>query len=294
MNARIRYLGKWELGVLILCGAFVLLTIGAVGEKGRKRAKEVVCQANLRQWSSHFQDYVKQNDGKFYSGCNDQGYWWPLQLPQELQDWKRNRAWFCPMAAKPLMDEHGKSSAMLGIHNAWGIFSAPTSITYGDKTYTMNPNGIAGSLGLNGYLIPLPLPAGQSTVPPRVPPRAITYESGVSAEDGWRNLLDVPQGNTVPMFLEALRFDLWPRPTDPPAESEFAAWTGNLMARCCINRHDGVVNCLFVDGSVRKAGLKELWTLKWHRSFNTAGPWTKAGGAVPSDWPEWIRPFKDY
>jgi hypothetical protein len=41
-------------------------------------------------------------------------------------------------------------------------------------------------------------------------------------------------------------------------------------------------------------GLKELWTLKWHRSFNTAGPWTKAGGVSPEDWPEWIRPFKDY
>jgi len=66
------------------------------------------------------------------------------------------------------------------------------------------------------------------------------------------------------------------------------------MARCCINRHEGTVNCLFVDGSVRKVGLKELWTLKWHKSFNTAGPWTKAGGVSPKDWPEGMMPFKDY
>jgi len=66
------------------------------------------------------------------------------------------------------------------------------------------------------------------------------------------------------------------------------------MARCCINRHEGAVSCLLVDGSVRKVGLKELWTLKWHRSFNTAGPWTKAGGVQREDWPAWIRDFKDY
>jgi prepilin-type processing-associated H-X9-DG protein len=62
----------------------------------------------------------------------------------------------------------------------------------------------------------------------------------------------------------------------------------------CINRHDGYVNGLFLDWSVRKVGLKELWTLKWHREYNTGGPWTKAGGVGPEDWPAWMRSFKDY
>jgi len=45
---------------------------------------------------------------------------------------------------------------------------------------------------------------------------------------------------------------------------------------------------------VRKVGLKELWTLKWSKSFNTAGPWTPAGGVTAADWPGWIRPLRDY
>jgi hypothetical protein len=45
---------------------------------------------------------------------------------------------------------------------------------------------------------------------------------------------------------------------------------------------------------VRKVGLKEFWTLKWNQDFNTAGPWTKAGGVQPKDWPHWMRKFKDY
>jgi hypothetical protein len=49
-----------------------------------------------------------------------------------------------------------------------------------------------------------------------------------------------------------------------------------------------------MDWSVRKVGLKELWTLKWHRESNTAGSWTKAGGVQPEAWPEWMRGFEDY
>jgi len=62
----------------------------------------------------------------------------------------------------------------------------------------------------------------------------------------------------------------------------------------CINRHGGYVNSLFLDWSVRKVGLKELWTLKWSGDFDTAGRWTKAGGVKPEDWPRWMRKFRDY
>jgi prepilin-type processing-associated H-X9-DG protein len=79
----------------------------------------------------------------------------------------------------------------------------------------------------------------------------------------------------------------------PPCETY---WTlnENHWAEVCINRHGGGINCLFLDWSVRKVGLKELWTFRWTESFNTRGPWTKASGVRPEDWPEWMRRFKDY
>jgi hypothetical protein len=49
-----------------------------------------------------------------------------------------------------------------------------------------------------------------------------------------------------------------------------------------------------MDWSVRKTGLKELWTLRWHKNFDVAGPWTKAGGVQRSDWPGWMRKFENY
>ena len=66
------------------------------------------------------------------------------------------------------------------------------------------------------------------------------------------------------------------------------------MNHFCIDRHNGFCNLVFMDWSVRHVGLKELWTLKWNRAFDTNGVWTKAGGALPEDWPAWLRLYKDY
>lgn len=68
MNARAEPLRKGELGVLVLCGVFVLLTLGAVGESGRERAKRAVCLANLRQLTSAWALYADQNDGRIVNG----------------------------------------------------------------------------------------------------------------------------------------------------------------------------------------------------------------------------------
>lgn len=259
-----------DIVIVLVCVTLALMTLGAVGQTGRERAKEVVCQANLRQWRGIFQNYIEEGNGRFPRQQSMTGWYWVTNLRQEHKDWKRMRIWLCPQASTPERAEDGTIQPVPSVFAAWGIYQGAD---YG-------PNGMAGSYGLNGYV----LNVYETT----------TFEGGVSAKQGWRNLLDVPSSECVPLFIDALRFDLWPLYTQSPASSEFAAWSSNNMARCCINRHDGVVNCLFVDGSVRKVGLKELWTLKWHKAFNTAGPWTKAGGVGPENWPEWIRPFKDY
>jgi prepilin-type processing-associated H-X9-DG protein len=105
--------------------------------------------------------------------------------------------------------------------------------------------------------------------------------------------------NTIPVFGDSTWYDAWPRHTDSPSLTMDAfgimdQGTSQEMNHYCINRHDGFVNLLFMDWSARNVGLKELWTLKWHRAFVTSGPWTKAGGVRPEDWPEWLRRFKDY
>ena len=100
-----------------------------------------------------------------------------------------------------------------------------------------------------------------------------------------------------PKLCDSVWYDVYPYDTDhPPEYPDDVAKTGGNgeMKRVCINRHTGFINGLLMDWSVRKVGLKELWTLKWHREFDTAGRWTKTGGIKPEDWPQWMQKFKDY
>ena len=264
---------KKEILVVLCCAVFLLLNIGAIGSGGRRIAKDLVCLSNLHNWSAIFENYTNENNDKFFTGQTAQGFLWIAQLEELYQSYKQNPLWFCPMAKKPIIDEYGFYSQTLNIFNAWGIY---TRSVYNN----LCRDGIAGSYGLNGYVL-------------NVDP-GVSFQGGRRTDDNWRTF-NVKDASDVPIFMEALRFDLWPLETDPPADSEFAVWQGtNHMARCCINRHNGAINCLFMDWSARKVGLKELWTLKWHRTFNTEGPWTKAGGVRPSDWPAWMKNFKEY
>jgi prepilin-type processing-associated H-X9-DG protein len=99
----------------------------------------------------------------------------------------------------------------------------------------------------------------------------------------------------VPLLLDSRYPGVRPRDDNkpPPEKDLLEAWLTD-MSDFCIDRHQGHVNGLFGDASVRKTGLKELWTLKWHKQFNTSNRWTKVGGVQAEDWPQWMRKFKDY
>jgi len=267
-----------ELLVVIAIIAFLLSLLMPALRKVREQGKMIKCLANQEQWNLQAGMFTESNGGRFWnSDPGTPSYWWPGYLDPILRDWKLNKTWFCPSAQKPIIDEHGNSTPTLNIFNAWGIF--PRDNLTGAP---FEPHGICGSYGINGYCL---VPQGPSP--------AQAYEGGVVTKYGWKTAGE-PGSSNSPWWIEALRFDLFPLEMSAPAANEFAAWASNNMARCCINRHQGFLTAAFQDWSARKVGVKELWTLKWHKEFNTRGPWTKAGGVNDSDWPEWIRPFKDF
>ena len=264
-----------ELLVVIAIIAILMAILMPALRRVKEQGKMITCLGNLRQWNLIASMHTEENDGKFWdSDPGTQAYWFPRYMDDRYKSWRQNKLWFCPSAKAPIIDEYGVSieSSTLNIFNAWGIFT-------GDR---LSRDGIAGSYGINGYCL---IPKGPSA--------ATTYEGGVSVENGWKTAGGRGSSN-VPWFVEALRFDLWPLDTHAPATEEFEAWSANNMARCAINRHQGFLNAAFMDWSARKVGIKELWTLKWHKQFNTSGHYTKAGGMQSSEWPDWMRRFKDY
>jgi len=59
------------------------------------------------------------------------------------------------------------------------------------------------------------------------------------------------------------------------------------IRRACVNRHSGL-NAVFMDGSVRKIGLKHLWVQRWYRSWEE----DLAATGLPA-WPEWMADFPE-
>ena len=110
----------------------------------------------------------------------------------------------------------------------------------------------------------------------------------------WRRV-PVKGGGTVPLLLGCNFMGGFPQHLDePPIYDGQMDMAGSEIKRFCMNRHSGFVNSLFLDFSARKVGLKELWTLKWHRQYDTCGPWTQCGGITQQDWPDWMQNFPDY
>ena len=254
-----------ELLVVIAIIAILMAILLPALQRARKQGKEAVCKSNLHQWGLYWLMYADDNNGSF-----SQGHWigwargeWITALRSYIDTRKRKKLLLCPMATKPRSD--GKD---------WG---GPFA------TYVMG--GVAGetsiadercSYGMNNWLYN--------------PPSNITAIQGRPTKWNFRRI-DVRGVSRIPVFLDSMwrgggpSYDIGNVRIEPPADN--GEWSGYdaEMHHFCIDRHNGCINGVFLDWSVKKIGLKGLWKLKWHREFDTSG-WS--GG-----WPDWMKDFSD-
>jgi prepilin-type processing-associated H-X9-DG protein/prepilin-type N-terminal cleavage/methylation domain-containing protein len=277
------------IAVILLLMALLLPALQRV----RRQAKAVQCQVNLHQLGLSVNAYMSANEGRIadvmWESPQDSGtvrlyYHWLYLLRPYWGDsndlflcpatkrypvgpvgpiWPRDRQWFVPLR--------------------WAYHPLPSSIEHWIQPY------LYGSYAMNGWFVN---PLLVQEMPPSSPQRSWFWITP-----------DVKGTANVPVFVDCLMHDVWPGAklkgvegigSPPLHEGDWSEGLRREQAWLCINRHDGGTNGVFLDGSVRKVGLKELWTLKWHRQYNTANPWTRTGGVKPDEWPEWIRRFKDY
>ncbi len=252
-----------ELLVVIVVIVLLMALLLPALQRVKKQARAVACQSNLHQWGLVFSMSTTEYDDRFFGGEVKRGH------ISYLTDNKKNDVLLCPMARKHAQrpDDPGILAGISYGLRLGGRFSAWMDVLP-DKSIN-----ILSSYGINAWI------------------RDDRENSLNEYEYFWRTASSKSTANT-PVYLDCISSGKWTLAQDAPPEYDDAI--GSHMSYFCINRHDGGINSLFMDWSVRKVGLKELWTLKWHRKFNTAGPWTKAGGAVSTDWPPWMRSFKDY
>ena len=263
-----------ELLVVISVVALLVALLVPALSRARRQARAVVCQTHLHLWGLRVAMGAGEDDAstriwnqKAYGNIHE-----AWSFGGDVPD-PRNRSGdmrFCPAASTLAMapDEDSPDAIIVGYggtFRAWG------------HTFLRYDSSACSSYGTNSALMDTHI--GRIWDVSR---QATTY---VRAPSRVPVMLDSTWGSTWPGAFEA---DAPPESDAIPAADFERPW------KSCINRHDGGVNCLFFNGSVCKVGLKELWTLRWWPGYDTANPWTLAGGIQPSDWPEWMRKFKDY
>ncbi len=275
---------KKDIIVVLVCFIFLLANLAAINEGGRIRAKEAVCLSNLHKWGQIFQAYTADNDGFFHAReiGTTSGYrkMWPYTYKPYYND-KMMR--FCPTAANPAL--------ITGTFGTWnytfGSYKPlPACPMAGEREYDITTNTVrdgffTGSYGFNRLVENMI--GGSTTSDPAF----------------WRRT-DVKSGAKVPVLMDSQYFYYNPSSTAPPPA--YDGDTTREMHWICINRHTGYINAVFLDFSARKIGLKELWTLKHTRTYDTCGPWTICGfggnkAACAAAWDAaapWMKDFPEY
>lgn len=243
-----------ELLVVISIIAVLMAILMPSLQRVRKRVKHVMCRSNLREWGLVWAMYTDENNGKFPGYMADT---WMQKLTQYYSNTKALLN--CPMTSKTMDQGAPVRYAVIGT-------AASPKGSYAINEWVYNSQDTSG---------------------------------GRSLEDYWRSINNKGLSNAPLMGDAATRSDGQPYPTDSPPNYEGeprlgVGTAGDEMRVFCLDRHDAAVNVLFLDWTARPVGLKELWTLKWHRHFNVAGSWTRAGGAKAEDWPAWMRSFREH
>jgi len=246
--------------VVLGCVVFLLMGLGAIGSAGRRRAKEAVCLSNLRRMGSAFLMFAAENDGRFMAGWYGYGTEHTDMWMEAVRPYYRNGDLrCCPEAAVPGTDPTIGGGPYGGVPPdstfvAWGVFEGECGQPSSNWPVAMACD--YGSYGNNAYICD--------------PPPEVTHIQGHTTAWNWR-AANVAGAADIPVIGDSQWIDAWPSHGDPPPDYSGMPWGTNhnlSMYRVCINRHDGFVNWVFLDGSSRKVGLKCLWKLKWSRGFD--------------------------
>ncbi|MHC4365709.1 MAG: type II secretion system protein [Planctomycetota bacterium] len=265
-----------ELLVVIAIIALLMSILMPALARVRKQAQGVLCLSNLKQLGTCFDMYTSDNNGYFQQGweglknCGCQGRpcsnWWIYAIKPYFVD---PDICLCPVAAKLGYDVDPGFYGELG----------STFYAWSSQGWLGAPGEANGSYAVNGW----------------VENSQCEGASEITKRRRWRHTAVRGQGN-IPLLVDAAWIDSMPQSNEQPTDywDVDPRHTSSSMSRVTKNRHDGKVQGLFLDYSVRQIGLKELYTLKWHQEFKTDGPYTKAGGMTTGAWPLWLRPLKEY
>lgn len=256
-----------ELLVVIAIIALLLAIIMPSLKKAKEVARDVICRSNLRHWGVIWKVYADEYDGKLPDSTEFgalRGDW----IIALRDDYPTGKFTQCPNATKWVdyndpSDDHG------------GVFSTYRNV-YNDGTIEYC------SYGMNVW--------SYSTVH-----WALNVPDGNGAERIWGRF-EVEGTNNIPLFMDSIYrggfpsyggYDSMNMPADEYPDNGFDRVMDGIrqfaMPRHGSSRKAGT-NVLFFDLGARHVDVKEMWTLRWHRDFDTFEYLNRISTIWPGTW----------
>jgi type II secretory pathway pseudopilin PulG len=287
-----------ELLVVISIIALLLSILLPGLRKAKAQAQGVVCRSNLKQWITVYITYAADHDNSFPTeGTGSDTKYWMTSL-DGYYDYGNGDFRLCPIAARTRFRLDADSAIdMSGGSEATGI----SDLNFGNAGACWGPNltyasyrlSDYGSYGANLWIFDLPPGDGGWMGEPdmqwkkmdasgayNIPVMADCASAGAMPATGNENtsLLNrtawLAAASAPPPVKDAMEID------------QYIALTGMYnMYRLAMDRHNMSINISFMDGSMRKVKLRDLWSLKWNRASRP----NHNPEATLSSWPDWLN-----
>ncbi|HUW19266.1 MAG TPA: type II secretion system protein [Sedimentisphaerales bacterium] len=271
-----------ELLVVIAIIALLMSILVPALSRVKQQAKAAVCRSNLHQWGIAWHMFLDDREGRtptnlawWASTCNETHthsanceahLLWPYFKDEKLL--------LCPSATKPKEALPRPPTITRGYQG--GKFNA--SAEWYDATEITWENVAAPgkwylfSYGFNFWF-------SRKTGSGRTEDNLWGFAPG--------SILGAKYASRVPLMGDCIMSGNTPQYSDIPPTYEgepYPPMSGNVneIRNFCIQRHDGYVNVLFLDFSVRRVSLPGLWYIWWHRG------WPIPSTEDPPVWPEWM------
>lgn len=248
-----------ELLVVIAIIAILAALLLPALSRAKDSAQRTKCISNLHQWGVVWNLYTTDYNGHFDTGTS------PLADSAARGEWymilshyykKSMGVVLCPTAMLPRFRDPG-------VTNAYG----------GITTTYQEVDGTPASYGLNLWAY---------WMPTDIQSRPKTNSWGtMNVEEATSSIplmLDSRFRGGGPDYEHAIASEPSPVPDDytvPATDANLNDFANYEMQHFAFPRHKQTVNSVFFDGSAHPVPLKQLWSLKWHRYWDTTAWQTK-------------------
>ncbi len=292
-----------ELLVVISIIALLVAILMPALNKAKDQARSAVCLSNLKQWGIVWQMYTDEWGDRFpdyqsfitQNAGNTPRASWVYCLKKRYE--KNSELLACPSANK--VDIQGRQNP--SNNEVFGGVKYMYSIPAHDsQLYENQGEDEFASYGMNVWCHSNPLPTGD------------TQSQGRDANNYWVSRARIKHGGDVPIFGDCKWRGGAPDYTSaekylpytdtsiacvvpqPSFGADGCGIAAREMGNFAMDRHGKGINMLFGDSSARNVNVKELWTLKWHVSFDRFNKtvWSQFMGNSNSNF-SWLDKYPD-